>query len=745
MSLLGPPSIRSFYDDNAGRFKLKADDPSAATEPRKNRNGSDAAGRLTTTATCIEALSDYGPRLDASMHEWTGNLLSGFSIGALNNDRKNWTSEGAAWVYCRVRTLGSILRLRRDVAPLNNRARQRVNEAWDSHGTNAGAYGLREATDSNPDKWRGEPTDLHYPENAYLTYWGILAKESLYPESSRGSIPPEAKAWLISSAAAQVAYRYNKSPLSDPQQLLWCLAGIVRTLPDKIARATSPEHEILKAGLRAFFDSQNERGEWDRGAALFHYPQAGNAYCYIYETLGEFISLSLLRNSPAAETLRNLLRPYFQQLMHAFNSLEAMQQRLTQREKLVGWSSGHHPHRLAPESWATASVFRFLEMLRRLVGWWANKEAQRALHARRARSNLETLAERGGTWDVGTGQVGLQFSTMFVQPVLMKAARQKDDLYIADPDVRVLDKKQAHSALLFGPPGTGKTTLVEAIAGAIGWDFIEITPAQFLSEGVEMVSARADIIFKAAMELDHCVILLDEIDQLIQTRDAASDPIERFFTTTMLPRLANLWNEAKVLFFVNTNAIQKVDPAIRRSQRFDAVVMVMPPGFVSKAKELNKYNIGLEVSEPQVTDLLNGKPGNTSSIVGWFGLLRHDQIEALASKLARPGEPTTVDAQRLAEGLRPFAISLASLDWEADKNTSYTDPEKLPHLLDHTTYQRRDPRVERFVRVEGPVPSDLQVGLVDECYVAVDPTEEKVEAWADKIGAVVQLDGKVEF
>ena len=115
-------------------------------------------------------------------------------------------------------------------------------------------------------------------------------------------------------------------------------------------------------------------------------------------------------------------------------------------------------------------------------------------------------------------------------------------------------------------------------AGAIGWDFIEITPAQFLDRGVDYVSARADVIFREAMELDHCVVLLDEIDELIQQRTNEAETIERFFTTTMLP-LAKLWDARRILFFVNTNNIERVDSAIVRSQRFDAARIFLPPGY----------------------------------------------------------------------------------------------------------------------------------------------------------------------
>jgi SpoVK/Ycf46/Vps4 family AAA+-type ATPase len=193
-----------------------------------------------------------------------------------------------------------------------------------------------------------------------------------------------------------------------------------------------------------------------------------------------------------------------------------------------------------------------------------------ALVARTPSKTLADLADRGATWDVGRGGAGVQLASSFVHPI---RHREESTPSIGrpsyDPDRYVVAEDAARSAILYGPPGTSKTALVESVAGALNWPFIEITPAQFLDQGVDRVSARADEIFRTVMELDHCVVLLDEIDQLIQRRDGQAESLDRFFTTTMLPRLARLWELRKVLFFVNTNGIERVDPAIRRSQRFE--------------------------------------------------------------------------------------------------------------------------------------------------------------------------------
>ena len=43
--------------------------------------------------------------------------------------------------------------------------------------------------------------------------------------------------------------------------------------------------------------------------------------------------------------------------------------------------------------------------------------------------------------------------------------------------------------IFFGPPGTGKTHFVKAIAGAMSWWYIEILPSMLMADGVEKVGS----------------------------------------------------------------------------------------------------------------------------------------------------------------------------------------------------------------------------------------------------------------
>src|SRR5205823_4992927 len=70
--------------------------------------------------------------------------------------------------------------------------------------------------------------------------------------------------------------------------------------------------------------------------------------------------------------------------------------------------------------------------------------------------------------------------------------------------------------------------------------------------------------------------------------ETTTDAFGRFLTTSMLPKLAELWKQRRIVYFVATNHLSYFDPAIVRSERFDALILVPPPSFAAKTAQLAK-------------------------------------------------------------------------------------------------------------------------------------------------------------
>jgi transitional endoplasmic reticulum ATPase len=128
--------------------------------------------------------------------------------------------------------------------------------------------------------------------------------------------------------------------------------------------------------------------------------------------------------------------------------------------------------------------------------------------------------------------------------------------------------------IFFGPPGTGKTHFVKAIAGVLSWWYIEIAPSMLMQEGSERVGANLRRIMEKARQLEEAVIFIDEFEELATHRESA-DRLDKSITNEFLKQVPYFKSEAnKVLLVCATNFIQHLDPALLRPGRFDCVIPV---------------------------------------------------------------------------------------------------------------------------------------------------------------------------
>ena len=142
-------------------------------------------------------------------------------------------------------------------------------------------------------------------------------------------------------------------------------------------------------------------------------------------------------------------------------------------------------------------------------------------------------------------------------------------------------KQIRYSMLLYGPPGTGKTRVAKRLAEALNYPMITITPSNFLAGGEAEVEMRATSIFDALNKQFDCVILFDEIDQLILDRESShykdQTGIFKFMTPGMLTKLTDLHDCKRSIFIISTNYEDRIDRAAKRKGRIDDRLPIGPP------------------------------------------------------------------------------------------------------------------------------------------------------------------------
>ena len=238
-----------------------------------------------------------------------------------------------------------------------------------------------------------------------------------------------------------------------------------------------------------------------------------------------------------------------------------------------GWCSDHPYGKPIIESWTSANVLQFALGLSELL---REVEASAALRTFVVSHPTDQNWPRWLRWH----QIRESAEPDSQTHILMYI-----EDHIINPilrDRRRLPPRDSVSGVLFGPPGTSKTTIVKGIADALKWPIVLLSPGSFIEKGLEFIEAQSNDIFTRLLELRRAIVIFDECDELFRRR-TPSDGIEQmrgitaFVTASMLPKLQELHDKGEVLFFVCTNHFASLDNAVRRPGRVDHVIAVGPP------------------------------------------------------------------------------------------------------------------------------------------------------------------------
>ena len=135
--------------------------------------------------------------------------------------------------------------------------------------------------------------------------------------------------------------------------------------------------------------------------------------------------------------------------------------------------------------------------------------------------------------------------------------------------------KPPKGALIYGPPGCGKTLIARALATETGANMILVKGPEILSKWIGESEKAVREIFRKAKTSSPCVVIFDELDSLARYKSGEGGVGE-----TVLSQLLTEIEEgtsSRVVVIGITNRPDVLDNSLLRTGRLDLVLYVPPP------------------------------------------------------------------------------------------------------------------------------------------------------------------------
>jgi len=168
-------------------------------------------------------------------------------------------------------------------------------------------------------------------------------------------------------------------------------------------------------------------------------------------------------------------------------------------------------------------------------------------------------------------------------------------LAIKEPDLfKKYSKKLGLGVIFYGPPGGGKTFVVNAIAGEAGANVIIARVNQIVDMYTGNTEKNLHAIFEQARKAPPCIIFFDELDGLGVKRGGGPEGGEssalRLAVNQFLVEMSGVEANPEGIFVIGaTNNVWDIDPALKRSGRFGDRIYFPPPNHKERKALFNFY------------------------------------------------------------------------------------------------------------------------------------------------------------
>lgn len=239
------------------------------------------------------------------------------------------------------------------------------------------------------------------------------------------------------------------------------------------------------------------------------------------------------------------------------------------------------------------------------------------------------------------------------QESLKRWLRQDIELWQSN-DVRAMPM----GYLLCGPVGTGKTYLVECLAGEVGVPVVKLK--NFRDKWIGSSEGNLEKVFRLARALGRCIVFVDEADQALGRRDSGigDGGLSGRLYSMIAQEMSDSANRGKVMWVLASSRPDLIEVDLKRPGRLDLKIPILPTSTRAESAALlnalaQRYDLAISLEElagiETLPELLT--PGAAEAlVVKAYRLVRTERVGAGAAVrqcLARYQSPVPRDVLEL--------------------------------------------------------------------------------------------------